>query len=292
MNQSNAVLQSSAGDYAQVLRAEQLRLASERAEANVNLFALLGRHYVVYYPRLAQMVDSPKAALMLGHSLYFTRKMLQSQPERDGWFYMAKDEWFKATGLTKREQATARDVLKSVGLLAEKRLGMPARIWYRLNLEKLAYLLNSDVDREASNLGGENSKWPWEDAALKVLLGRTVIFYAPLAWYLDSAVAAICLSQYINEYRFRVSKLQADKDGFIKTQSDEVWRALEVGISPVRHARRVVEDKQLITFKPENRRGGGLLYRIEAAQLLEAVRTIQFNSITMSMYWLQLPITT
>ena len=84
-------------------------LGQEHARARA---ALMEHGFVQFYPLLASLVGSnPKAALMLGHALYWTRTYLVKKPERDGWFYKTASEWREATGLTQREQESARDEL-------------------------------------------------------------------------------------------------------------------------------------------------------------------------------------
>ena len=57
-----------------------------------DVFALLGRGCVAFYPRLADLTGSVTAALMLGQCLYWTRSVLRQQPERDGWFWKTAAE--------------------------------------------------------------------------------------------------------------------------------------------------------------------------------------------------------
>ena len=54
-----------------------------------------------------------------------------------GWFTRTQTEWERDTGLTRREQETARRQLRERGLLEERRVGMPAVLWYRVNWARL-----------------------------------------------------------------------------------------------------------------------------------------------------------
>ena len=63
--------------------------------------------------------------------------MLRQQPERDGWFWKTAAEWQRETGLSRREQDSARRRLRALGLLEEQRRGMPAKRWFRLDLAAL-----------------------------------------------------------------------------------------------------------------------------------------------------------
>jgi hypothetical protein len=62
----------------------------------------------------------------------------EDQPkDHDGWFVRTQAEWERDTGLTRREQETARRLLRERGLLEERRVGMPAVLWYRVNWARL-----------------------------------------------------------------------------------------------------------------------------------------------------------
>ena len=98
------------------------------------MFDLLGRGCVAFYPRLADLTGSVTAALLLGQCLYWTRSVTRQQPQRDGWFWKTAAEWQRETGLSRREQDSARRILRALGLLEEQRRGMPARRWFRLDL--------------------------------------------------------------------------------------------------------------------------------------------------------------
>jgi hypothetical protein len=74
---------------------------------------------------------------MLSVALAWTRNWLHRHPEREGWFWKTRDEWLRETGLSRREQESARKALVMRGLLREARRGMPARMHYRLDLDCL-----------------------------------------------------------------------------------------------------------------------------------------------------------
>ncbi len=61
----------------------------------------------------------------------------------DGWIYKSEDEMENETGLRRRAQREARKVLTSSEVLEEKRKGVPCRLFYRVNLEKLAEVLEA-----------------------------------------------------------------------------------------------------------------------------------------------------
>ena len=55
--------------------------------------------------------------------------------------------WTQETGLSRWEQETARRALRRAGLLEERRLGMPAKLWFRVCADVLMHALQASVDR-------------------------------------------------------------------------------------------------------------------------------------------------
>ena len=53
------------------------------------------------------------------------------------WFSKSQDEWDEETGLSRWEQVTARRLLREAGFLEEQRLGMPAKLWFRVCPERV-----------------------------------------------------------------------------------------------------------------------------------------------------------
>lgn len=72
-------------------------------------------------------------AMMLSQALYWRPRT--SNP--DGWFYKSQTEWQSETGMTRREQETARKRLAQAGFIEEARRGVPARLFFRVNIEAL-----------------------------------------------------------------------------------------------------------------------------------------------------------
>lgn len=106
--------------------------------------ALLGRP-VAYQPVFTRLPGvSVQAAIFLSQALFLTNT--PTAQRRAGWFYKdqtgPEDSWQAETGMTAKQQLNARKQLVGLGVLEEQRRGMPAKAWYRVNLEQLAVLLN------------------------------------------------------------------------------------------------------------------------------------------------------
>lgn len=79
-------------------------------------------------------------ALMLSQAIYWSNRTSD-----DGWFYKSQAEWEEETGLTRYEQEGARAKLAKLGILEEKKQGIPCRIHYRVNMKALrANLLEAE----------------------------------------------------------------------------------------------------------------------------------------------------
>jgi len=83
---------------------------------------------------------------MLSQALYWTRVLIRKG--KDPVFYKTQEEWQEETGLTRTEQEYARKSLRGTGFWNEELKGVPARLFFRINLEKLHSSL-----QETSKLG-------------------------------------------------------------------------------------------------------------------------------------------
>ncbi|HRH79646.1 MAG TPA: hypothetical protein PLW81_01210 [Thiobacillaceae bacterium] len=89
---------------------------------------------IVFHRAYVAIAGSITAALFLSYAGYAYADIPE---EREGWFTRTQNEWERDTGLTRREQETARRQLRERGLLEERRVGMPAVLWYRVNWARL-----------------------------------------------------------------------------------------------------------------------------------------------------------
>jgi hypothetical protein len=99
---------------------------------------------ITFHRCLVRVTGSVTAALMLSQALAWTEEL---EPELDGWILRSQSDWAEETGLSRWEQQTARRVLRNCGLLEELKVGMPARLWFRVNRQRLSTAL-----RELSKL--------------------------------------------------------------------------------------------------------------------------------------------
>ena len=88
---------------------------------------------VAYYPKLVKVTGSVNAAILLSQLGYWTPKAA----DPDGWVYKTQVEWEAETGLTRWEQETARRQLRDRGIVVEVKRGMPARLFFQIDVEAL-----------------------------------------------------------------------------------------------------------------------------------------------------------
>ena len=93
----------------------------------------------VYQRQFLELGGSIHASLMLSQALYWSERT--SDP--GGWFYKTQREWFSEIGFSRRELEKCRRQLRQAGVLEEKRAGLPARLYYRVNKERLKGYLTS-----------------------------------------------------------------------------------------------------------------------------------------------------
>lgn len=104
------------------------------------LLELFGRAPVAYHRAFVDVTGSVTAALWLSHAIG-----LAQQGDATASFQLSQDDCHAATGLSRREQETARARLRAAGLMSETRQGR--LIGYRLDFQALAAQLLLVCDR-------------------------------------------------------------------------------------------------------------------------------------------------
>jgi hypothetical protein len=95
--------------------------------------AMLPNRVVGYSPDLARIVGGATTGLFLSQLLFLSDKGANAQ----GWVYKSEAEMGQETGLTKREQQTARRKLLSLGVIAIMRGGWKNTYHFKVIWEKL-----------------------------------------------------------------------------------------------------------------------------------------------------------
>lgn len=112
-------------------------LVIERIDIKALLLEQFGDRVIAYSPVLARISGSVVAGVMLSQALYWTKRTSE-----DGWFYKSIEEWRDELSMGRCEQERARRVLRECGFLDEQRRGVPARLFFRLDLKTIADALH------------------------------------------------------------------------------------------------------------------------------------------------------
>ena len=100
---------------------------------------------IAFHRCLAQLAGSVTSGLMLSQAVYWTDRT--KDPE--GWFWKTQDEWYEETMLSRKEQESARRRLREIAfqgksLWQEQLRGVPAKLYYRVDIDILECLLRAD----------------------------------------------------------------------------------------------------------------------------------------------------
>jgi hypothetical protein len=110
---------------------------------------------VAYHPILAKAFGGVKAGVFLSQLLYW-----MPRGRIEGWVYKTQAEFEAETGLTRREQDTARKSLRDCGVVIEELRGSPPVVHYQVDVgaleDALSYLAETDnsIWRKAPNQDG------------------------------------------------------------------------------------------------------------------------------------------
>ncbi len=114
---------------------------------------------IAFYSAYAHALGSVTAALLLSQLCYWSDKGHSG----DGWIYKTQAELEAETGMGRREQETARRVLRAAGVVHERKAGTPAKLYFRVDFERLVDLLAKDGGfrhpwmAETGNQAGRNA---------------------------------------------------------------------------------------------------------------------------------------
>jgi hypothetical protein len=115
---------------------------------------MLPNRTVGYSPDLARAVGGATIGLFLSQLLFLSDK--GNNP--DGWVYKSEAEMGRETGLTKREQQTARRKLLSLGVIAIERRGFKFTYHFKVMWERLYQVIDK-------SLSGQTAASQWKQNA-------------------------------------------------------------------------------------------------------------------------------
>ena len=97
---------------------------------------------VSFHRCLVPVAGGVTSVLMLSQAIWTTQTLDTAE---GGWFMQSQEQWTQETGLTRWEQETARRALRRAGLLEERRVGMPAKLWFRVCADVVSHTLQASV---------------------------------------------------------------------------------------------------------------------------------------------------
>jgi hypothetical protein len=107
---------------------------------------LLPNRVVGYSPDLARAVGGATIGLFLSQLLFLSDK----GHNPDGWVYKSEAEMGRETGLTKREQQTARRKLLALGVIAIERRGFKFTYHFKVIWERLYQVIEKALSGQAA----------------------------------------------------------------------------------------------------------------------------------------------
>ena len=115
------------------------------SKSNKVLSSIIGGGIVSFHAIFAKAFNSVSTGLMLSQALFYQegarfKKLVEIDNEK--WFAKTSDEWFEDTGITEEAQRTAREKLKSAGIMHEIRAGAPATMHYRIDTNSLVAVIS------------------------------------------------------------------------------------------------------------------------------------------------------
>lgn len=124
-------------------------LAAE-LQKNGSLAMMVAQPPIAFHRVFVDLTGSATAALLLSACL--EQQEVPGAMNEHGWMEVSAQGWEDRTGLSRKEQATARKTLRDLGLLQEHRTGYPAKFEIRVNFERISQLLITTArKRMASN---------------------------------------------------------------------------------------------------------------------------------------------
>lgn len=232
------------------------------------LMAMLANRYCAYYPVLTRVCgNNPKASLMLSHSLQLTKIMIKNQPDRDGWFWKTAKEWEAEIGLSQKEIESSRKALRDIGILQEELRGIPARCWFKIDLDRLAEVICMWANKQTQ-------PWEWGNKELFALLGRPSIYYQAIARITNNAIAAIYLSHAISRYTQMDNDERTALNGWFSISISDAERKLAIGKKSLYDARIALEQAHLIKQMREKREDPRLLIKLNFGLMIKHINSV------------------
>lgn len=115
---------------------------------------------VAIYPGLKVLGIGMTGVSLLSQAIYWTERT----SDAGGWFYKSQEEWEQETGLSRSAQELARKKLVAIGVLLEKKKGVPCRLHYMVDTDELFAIL---ADQKRTEQAQETCRQVCEKPAIQ-----------------------------------------------------------------------------------------------------------------------------
>lgn len=99
----------------------------------IELIRLMNEKPIAFNKHYVFLGCGINGAVMLSQLVYWADK----SKDPNGWIYKTGKEWTEETGLTRREQDTARKNLRELGFIDEHKHGVPCKVHFKVNQSNL-----------------------------------------------------------------------------------------------------------------------------------------------------------
>ncbi|MDQ7728730.1 hypothetical protein [Halomonas sp. SpR8] len=206
---------------------------------------------------------SVPGAVFLSQVAYWSKN--STSESRDGWFYKKQcgdDSWEDETGLSLKQQVSARAALVELGILEERRRDVPAKLWYRVNYDRLLELQENSLPFKSKNKKCGSS-------VIESIVGRLIAYYPDFTLLPGiSVTGAVFLSQAF----YWSDNITAKSRGgwfYKKQRGEDSWES-ETGLSPKQQANARKSLAKLGILKEERIGVPAIVwYRVDCERLLE-----------------------
>jgi hypothetical protein len=168
-----------------------------QAPAGMRNHAFLDSRPIAVHRNVIHLAGNAAAGIFMSQLIYWTRHGVEVR-QRDGWVRKTADQWQLETGMTWKVQKRARNHLVSIGLIEERRTGLPAQTEYRVNVNELAgrsaQLIHMHLDERMSL-----DMFRTDAQIVKQLLGRATAYHRRLAELVPHINDALLLSRIVQE---------------------------------------------------------------------------------------------
>jgi len=153
----------------------------------INAIKELLKRPVAYQPVIAKAIGSVKLTILWCQLYYWSDKT----NDPDGWIYKTRTDIFNETGMKRKEQETARKIGIELGVLECKVVGMPPKVNFKIDEERMIEIIEAYIKNNPKNLtpvskeGSKSAILPTDKELNTVLKTMGTPHGSPLPGWLD-----------------------------------------------------------------------------------------------------------